>query len=278
LFRARQRRSLRPVQYPSWLCCRQSGNATDAHFLPREVMAPNTNISMCITSGNRSDLLKASLESFYGVVDQEPQEVLIYEDSGGSKPEFLSGDIWRTRNLRWISGNHSLTGSSAEQHPLNYIARGLAVGATGPAVGGLFKPSPLPPVRIASRQVTGGFKRPRHGLTDPVGTPPPSGLARSSTSLAACRAPRRSLSFRFMAYSRTPRAGSTIALGPETGRSGCLDLGSCTTVIPADTPAGYGRSSAPLSGAVGGRALADGVLVCDGVSCPISALRTNCES
>src|SRR6185312_8622245 len=65
---------------------------------------PNTNISMCITSCGRSDLLKTSLESFYEVVDQEPQEVLIYEDSDQGKPEFLSGDIWRTRNVRWISG------------------------------------------------------------------------------------------------------------------------------------------------------------------------------
>src|SRR5262249_50221614 len=42
-------------------------------------------------------------------------------------------------------------------------------------------------------------------------SPSPSGLARSNTSLAAARAPLRSLSLRFMAYSRTPRAGSTIA-------------------------------------------------------------------
>lgn len=65
---------------------------------------PNTNISMCITSCGRPDLLKTSLESFYAVVDQEPQEVLIYEDSEAPKPEFLSDDIWRTRNVRWISG------------------------------------------------------------------------------------------------------------------------------------------------------------------------------
>src|SRR5215467_7163839 len=43
-------------------------------------------------------------------------------------------------------------------------------------------------------------------------SPSPSGLARSNTSLAAARAPLRSLSLRFIAYSRTPRAGSTIAL------------------------------------------------------------------
>ena len=65
--------------------------------------------------------------------------------------------------------NHSLTGTSAEQHLLDYVARGLAVGATGPVIGGLFKPPPLPPVRVASHQVTGGFKRPRYRLADPVG-------------------------------------------------------------------------------------------------------------
>lgn len=59
---------------------------------------------MCVTSCGREDLLRQSLESFYGVVDQEPQEVLIYEDSDASKPEWLSGDVWRTRNVRWISG------------------------------------------------------------------------------------------------------------------------------------------------------------------------------
>lgn len=67
-------------------------------------MAPNTNISLCLTSCNRPDLLRQTLESFYAVVDQEPQEVLIYEDSDAPKPEFLNGDIWRGRNLKWISG------------------------------------------------------------------------------------------------------------------------------------------------------------------------------
>jgi hypothetical protein len=67
-------------------------------------MAPNTNISMCITACGRNDLLQQSLESFYAVVDQEPQEVLIYEDSGAERPEFLGGEIWRGRNVRWISG------------------------------------------------------------------------------------------------------------------------------------------------------------------------------
>jgi len=59
---------------------------------------------MLITACGRNDLLEASLKSFYAVVDQEPQEVIIYEDGPGEKPEFLAGDMWRTRNLRWISG------------------------------------------------------------------------------------------------------------------------------------------------------------------------------
>lgn len=67
-------------------------------------MAPNTNISMCVTSCGRHDLLQQTLESFYSVVDQEPQEVLIYEDSSEARPEFLQGDIWRSRNVRWIAG------------------------------------------------------------------------------------------------------------------------------------------------------------------------------
>ena len=59
---------------------------------------------MCLTSCGRHDLLKQTLESFYAVVDQEPQEVLIYEDGSEAKPEWLAADIWRTRNIRWISG------------------------------------------------------------------------------------------------------------------------------------------------------------------------------
>ena len=74
-----------------------------------------------------------------------------------------------TRVHDGFSGNHSLTGAPAEQHPLDYVTCSLAIGATGPAVGGLFKPSPLPPMRIASRQVTGGFERTGYRLTDAVG-------------------------------------------------------------------------------------------------------------
>lgn len=59
---------------------------------------------MCLTSCGRHDLLKQTLESFYAIVDQEPQELIIYEDGETPKPEFLKSDIWRSRNVRWIQG------------------------------------------------------------------------------------------------------------------------------------------------------------------------------
>src|SRR5260370_25133752 len=64
----------------------------------------NTNISICVTSCKRHDLVKAILESFYGVVDIEPQELLIYEDSEAEQPEFLKDFIWKQRGLKWLSG------------------------------------------------------------------------------------------------------------------------------------------------------------------------------
>lgn len=65
---------------------------------------PNTNISMLITSCNRHDLLKATLESFYAVVDIEPQELIIYEDSDAEQPQWLNEFIWKQRGLKWIAG------------------------------------------------------------------------------------------------------------------------------------------------------------------------------
>lgn len=59
---------------------------------------------MCLTSCDRHDLLKTTLESFYSVTDQEPQELLIYEDSPSEMPEFLRDPIWKQRGLRWIAG------------------------------------------------------------------------------------------------------------------------------------------------------------------------------
>lgn len=63
----------------------------------------NTNISMCVSSCNRHDLLKSTLESFYAIVDIEPQEILIYEDSDATQPEWLKEFIWKQRGLRWLS-------------------------------------------------------------------------------------------------------------------------------------------------------------------------------
>jgi len=59
---------------------------------------------MLVTSCNRHDLLKATLESFYAVVDIEPQELIIFEDSDAEQPEFLKEFIWKQRGLKWISG------------------------------------------------------------------------------------------------------------------------------------------------------------------------------
>lgn len=65
---------------------------------------PNTRISCCVTSCNRHDLLRTTLESFYEMVDLEPQELIIYEDSDVPMPEWLSTPIWRQRGLNWIAG------------------------------------------------------------------------------------------------------------------------------------------------------------------------------
>ena len=46
--------------------------------------------------------------------------------------------------------------------------------------------------------------------------------------------------------------------GPETGRSACLDLGRCTTVIPAHTAAGNCRSRAAVASGLRGCRLALG--------------------
>jgi hypothetical protein len=54
------------------------------------------------------------------------------------------------------------------QHTLDYVARGLAIGAASPAVGGAFKTFALPPGEVAAGEVTGGFKRTGHRLADSV--------------------------------------------------------------------------------------------------------------
>lgn len=64
---------------------------------------PNTRISLLVTSCNRHDLLKTTLESFYLMADMEPQEIIIYEDSDAPKPVWLNDFIWKQRGLRWLS-------------------------------------------------------------------------------------------------------------------------------------------------------------------------------
>lgn len=66
-------------------------------------MAPNSQISMCVTSCNRHSLLKQTLESFYEVTDIEPQELIICEDSTTPQPEWTKTQEWRRRGLRWLS-------------------------------------------------------------------------------------------------------------------------------------------------------------------------------
>ena len=58
---------------------------------------------MLITSCNRPDLLKATLESFFKNVDLEPQQIVIYEDSDSPKPAWLDDWDYRRRHVQWIS-------------------------------------------------------------------------------------------------------------------------------------------------------------------------------
>lgn len=66
-------------------------------------MGPNSNYTLVVTSCDRHDLLKATLESYYQHVDQWPRELIVIEDSGKEMPEFLTDFIWRQRSLKWIS-------------------------------------------------------------------------------------------------------------------------------------------------------------------------------
>lgn len=65
--------------------------------------APNSQISMLVTSCGRHDLLKQSLESFYAHTDIEPQELVVFEDGDTPMPEWLKTAEWRGRNVRWVS-------------------------------------------------------------------------------------------------------------------------------------------------------------------------------
>ena len=60
---------------------------------------------MVVTSCNRHDLLQRMQESFYRVTDIEPQQVIIVEDGDTPRPAWLSGDIWKSRNVLWLNNN-----------------------------------------------------------------------------------------------------------------------------------------------------------------------------
>lgn len=58
---------------------------------------------LAVTSCQRFDLLRQTLESFYTIVEQIPRAVYILEDSVEPKPEWLNSTTWRARNVTWIS-------------------------------------------------------------------------------------------------------------------------------------------------------------------------------
>lgn len=67
-------------------------------------MNPNTNITLCVTSCDRHDLLKSTLDSFFSYTDIQPQQILIYEDSEAPMPEFLRAwEYQRRQPLKWMS-------------------------------------------------------------------------------------------------------------------------------------------------------------------------------
>lgn len=67
-------------------------------------MNPNTNLTLCITSCNRHDLLRATMESFFAYTDLQPQQILVYEDSDQPMPEWLKAWEWQRRQpFKWLS-------------------------------------------------------------------------------------------------------------------------------------------------------------------------------
>jgi len=61
-----------------------------------------SNITLAVTSCNRHDLLKQTLESFWETAQTTPQETLICEDSDAPKPEWLREAPFCNLNIRWI--------------------------------------------------------------------------------------------------------------------------------------------------------------------------------
>lgn len=66
-------------------------------------MGPNSNYTLVVTSCDRHDLLKSTLESYYAHVDQWPRELIVIEDSAKEMPEFLKDFVWRQRSLKWMT-------------------------------------------------------------------------------------------------------------------------------------------------------------------------------
>ncbi|HEY3704503.1 MAG TPA: hypothetical protein VGL22_05540, partial [Terracidiphilus sp.] len=64
---------------------------------------PDSNITLVVTSCQRHDLLKTTLETLYRNTDIEPRELIVVEDSEAPMPGFLADPVWRDRGLRWIS-------------------------------------------------------------------------------------------------------------------------------------------------------------------------------
>lgn len=65
-------------------------------------MNPNTRISLLITSCDRHDLLKSTLDAFLEKADIPPQQICIYEDSDAPKPQWLEDWPYRQRHVEWI--------------------------------------------------------------------------------------------------------------------------------------------------------------------------------
>lgn len=66
-----------------------------------------TNITMVVTSCNRHDLLKRTLDSFVSKADLYPDTTIVVEDSSASKPEWL-GTIPELGQMIWLSNNTNI--------------------------------------------------------------------------------------------------------------------------------------------------------------------------
>src|SRR6266446_6589326 len=92
------RRSL--CQLPSKAACSSKAHVRNEDG---DATGPNSNYTLVVTSCDRHDLLKSTLESYYAHVDQWPRELIVIEDSAKEMPEFLKDFIWRQRSLKWMT-------------------------------------------------------------------------------------------------------------------------------------------------------------------------------